>query len=242
MATSGADRRRRDPPRHEPSGAGRTVHAVLEDTEAALRKSVARLRSSGQEDGARQVERFAEWARFDLEEPLAARQLHLAAARLRQVRPLELLAGQVLEKVLSLARADRGNVQLVDSPPGTLRIIAQHGFDEEFLDHFAVVADRGSSCGRAARRNAQLVITDVAADQGFGPHREVAASSGFRAVQSTPLADREGRLVGMVSTHYARPYAPSARDMRIIKRYADLAGQVLAARSSAIMLDGASTA
>lgn len=241
MATSGVGRRLRDLPWHEPSGAGRTVHAVLEDTEAALRKSVARLRSSGQEDGARQVERFAEWARFDLEEPLVAQQLHLAVVRLRQVRPPE-LAGQVLEKVLSLARADRGNVQLVDSQAGTLRIIAQHGFDEEFLDHFAVVADRGSACGRAARRNAQLVITDVLVDRGFEPHREIAASSGFRAVQSTPLADREGRLVGMVSTHYARPYAPSARDLRIIKRYADLAGQVLAASSSAIMPDDASTA
>jgi hypothetical protein len=83
---------------------------------------------------------------------------------------------------------------------------------------------------------------DVAADRGFEPHREIAASSGFRAVQSTPLADREGRLIGVVSTHYARPYAPSARDMRIIKRYADLAGQVLAASSSAAVPDGASTA
>ena len=62
---------------------------------------------------------------------------------------------------MSLARADRGDVQLVDPQCGTLRIIAQHGFDERFLDRFAVAADRGSACGRAARRNAQLVITDV---------------------------------------------------------------------------------
>jgi hypothetical protein len=37
----------------------------------------------------------------------------------------------------------------------------------------------------------------------------------------------------MDSTHYARPYAPSARDMRIIKRYEYLAGQVLADSSGA---------
>lgn len=241
MATSGADRWLRDSPWHGASGTGRTVQAVLEDAEAVLRKSAGRLRSSGQEDGARQVERFAAWARFDLDEPLVAQQLYLAVARLRPIRQPELLAGQLLEKVMSLARADRGNVQLADPQSGTLRIIAQHGFDEKFLDHFAVVADRGSACGRAASRNAQLVITDVLADRGFEPHREIAASSGFRAVQSTPLADREGRLVGVVSTHYARPHAPSARDMRIIKRYADLVGPVLAASSSAIVPDGAST-
>jgi len=242
MATSGADRGFRDSPWHGAPGTGRTAHAVLEDTEAALRKSAGRLRASGQEDGARQVERFAAWARFDLEEPLVAQQLYLAVARLRPIRQPELLAGQMLGKVMSLARADRGNVQLVDPQSGTLRIIAQHGFDESFLDHFAVVADRGSACGRAARRNAQLVIPDVVADRGFEPHREIAASSGFRAVQSTPLADREGRVIGVVSTHYARPHAPSAGDMRIIKRYADLAGQVLAACSRAAVPDGASTA
>jgi hypothetical protein len=242
MATSAADRWLRDSPWHDASGTSRTVQAVLEDTEAALRKSACRLRSSGQEDGARQVERFAAWARFDLDEPLVAQQLYLAVARLRSIRQPELLARQLLEKVMSLARADRGNVQLADPRSGTLRIIAQHGFDEKFLDHFAAVADRGSACGRAASRNAQLVITDVLVDRGFEPHREIAASSGFRAVQSTPLADREGRLVGVVSTHYARPHAPSARDMRIIKRYADLAGLVLAASSSAAVPDGASTA
>jgi len=161
MATSWADRWFGDYPWQDASGTGRTVHAVLEDAEAALRKSAGLLRSSGQEDGARQAERFAAWARFDLEEPLVARQLHLAVARLRPIRQPGLLAGQVLEKVMSLARADRGNVQLVDPQSGALTIIAQHGFDEKFLDHFAVVADRGSACGRAARRNAQLVITDV---------------------------------------------------------------------------------
>jgi GAF domain-containing protein len=179
------------------------------------------------------VERFAAWARFDLDEPQVARQLYVAAARLRAVRQLEPLAGQALEMVLSLARADLGNVQLADPVSGALRIVAQHGFGTEFLDHFAVVDDDRSACGRAARRTAQLVIPDVVIDRGFEPHRPIAAASGFRAVQSTPLVDKEGRLVGVVSTHYPRPYAPPARDMRVISRYADLLGQVLSSRLSA---------
>jgi hypothetical protein len=73
----------------------------------------------------------------------------------------------------------------------------------------------------------------VICDPGFAPHRVIAAASGFRAVQSTPLVDQAGRVVGVVSTHYARPYAPSARDMQIIKRYAGLIGQVLASRAAA---------
>ncbi len=219
-----------DFPWRDPPDTGPRVRSVLERTEAALRRSAARLRACGQEDRARQAERSAAWARFDLDEPLVAQELYAAAARLRQFQRVEPLAKQVLETMLSLARADRGNVQLADPVSGALRIIAQHGFGAEFLDHFAVVDDDRSACGRAARRGASLVITDVNTDIGFEPHREVAAASGFRAVQSTPLVGPAGRVVGMVSTHYPRPYAPSARDMRIIARYAELAGQVLASR------------
>jgi hypothetical protein len=216
------------------------VQAVLEETEATLRKSAARMRASGQVDLARRAERFAAWARFDLDEPHVARQLYAAAAGLRPIRRLEPLAGRALETVLSLARAERGNVQLADPASGELRIVAQHGFGEEFLDHFAVVDDDRSACGRAARQGAQLVISDVTADPGFAPHRKIAAASGFRAVQSTPLVDKAGFLVGVVSTHYPRPYAPPARDMMIVKRYADLVGQVLARFPGAAMPQGSS--
>jgi hypothetical protein len=242
MGTSGASRWPWDFPERDAAGMGRTLQTVLGDTEAALLSSAARLRVSGREDRARQVERLAGWARFDLEEPVVAQELYTAAARLRYIRRVEPLADQVLEQVLSLARADRGNVQLADPASGALAIVAQYGFGAEFLDHFTVVDDDRSACGRAARHGAQLVITDVSIDPGFEPHRHIAAASGFRAVQSTPLADKMGRVIGVVSTHYPCPYAPPDRNLRIIKRYADLAGQVLAARLDALTPGGSSTA
>lgn len=232
MDTAGAGQWFRDHPWHD-EGEDRTVTAALEGTEAAFRMSARRLRASGQEDLARRAERYAAWARFDLNEPLVARKLYVAAAKLRRVRQLETMAAQALEKVMSLARADRGNVQLVDPASGALKIVAQYGFDQEFLDHFAVVDDDRSACGRAARHSVQLFINDVICDPEFEPHRKIAAASGFRAVQSTPLLDKAGRLVGVVSTHYSRPYDLPARDMLIIKRYADLAGQRLSASITA---------
>jgi len=233
MKASGAGRWYVDSPWPDLPDAGRRAQLILEKTETAFRRSASVLRACGHDDEALQVERFARWARFDLDEPLVARQLYVSAAGLRYVRRLEPLAGQVLDNVLSLAGADRGNVQLADPASGALRIIAQHGFDEEFLDHFAVVDDSRSACGRAARLGAQLVISDVTTDPGFRPHHEIAAASGFRAVQSTPLVDATGRLVGVISTHYPRPYVPYLRDMRIVQRYADLVAQVLASRLGA---------
>ena len=73
-----------------------------------------------------------------------------------------------------------------------------------------------------------MVIVDVDLDVQFAPHRDIAAASGFRAVQSTPLVDGTGRLLGVVSTHYPRPYSPPERDLEIMKRYAELAGRVMA--------------
>ena len=110
-----------------------------------------------------------------------------------------------------------------------LRLVTQAGFGPEFLDYFAVVEDVHSACGRAARQGAQTAVGDVRADPGFRPHREIAAAAGFRAVQSTPLVDYAGHLIGMVSTHFRRPHRPSDRDLRIMELYADFAGEALTA-------------
>jgi GAF domain-containing protein len=102
---------------------------------------------------------------------------------------------------MALVGADFGNIQIVDPATGC--------FGPEFLGYFAVVEDVHSMCGRAARQGAQTAVADVRADPGFTPHREIAAATGFRAVQSTPLADYAGHLIGMVSTHFQRPHRPS---------------------------------
>jgi len=182
----------------------------------------------GREEPARRAEQFAAWARFDLDEPQAARQLYAAAGELRQVSGRRLLYGKVLEGALSLGGADRGNLQLANRAAGGLLIVAEHGFGSEFLEYFAVVDDDRSACGRAAEFGAQTVIADVMTDPGFAPHRAIAAASGFRAVLSTPLIDQAGRLIGVVSTHYRRPYRPSWRDRQVMKRFGELAGRAVA--------------
>lgn len=210
------------------TGQDRKLRRLLEEAETLHRVSAARLRELGREDLARRAEQYAAWVRLDLDDPRAARQLYTATRNLRQVPRLGLLLTKVLEGALILAGADRGNVQILDPAIGSLRIAAQCGFGAEFLEYFAVVDDSRSACGRAARERTQTVIADVGTDPWFAPHRDIAAASAFRAVQSTPLTDRTGRLLGVVSTHYPRPYSASERDLEIMKRYGELAGQIMA--------------
>jgi GAF domain-containing protein len=135
-----------------------------------------------------------------------------------------------LEDALSMLRADRGNVQIVDPTSGSLRIAAQAGFSDEFLEYFAVVNnDDPSACGRAARQLEQTVIVDVDTDPRYAPLRGIAAASGYRAVQSTPLVDLRGHLVGMISTHYPCPYRPPDEALELMKRLAELIGEAIEA-------------
>ena len=162
-------------------------------------------------------------------------------ARLRDWRAapaVGVLLDEVLEFALTLLGAERGNIQLADPATGVLRIAAQRGFGPEFLEYFAAVTDDRSACGRAAQRRAQVVITDVTTDPGFASHRDIALASGFRAVQSTPLVNRAGHLIGMVSTHYPRPTTPPRRDLQIASRFGALAGESLSTVLNAAQTDG----
>lgn len=135
------------------------------------------------------------------------------------------LLNEGLEDALAMMHSGRGNIQLVDPADGSLRIAVQAGFSDEFLEYFATVDDDRSACGRTMQQLAQTVIPDVTTDSGFAPHRDMAAASAFRAVASTPLVDQHGQLVGVLSTHYPRPYRPADLDLRLIRRFGELIGQ-----------------
>jgi GAF domain-containing protein len=125
-----------------------------------------------------------------------------------------------LETALAASGAERGNIQ-VAGPEG-LEIAAHAGFSQPFLDFFARVADGGSACGAALKRGARVIVPDVERDPVFEgtPARGVMLDAGARAVQSTPLIGRGGRLLGMLSTHYERPYAPSEDELAALDRVA----------------------
>jgi len=210
------------------AGASQNLPGPLQQAEAACRDAAVPLPVLGALV-ARRARHFAASVRLGRDEPQAMRRLDELTGGLDDVPSLGALLPKILDGALVLTGADFGNIQLLDPITGALRMVTQSGFDYRFLEHFAVVVSDKSACGRAARQGAQAVIADVRTDPAFAPHRDVAAASGFRAVQSTPLADTEGRLVGMVSTHFRRPHRPPDLDVRIMDLYADSAGDAIAA-------------
>jgi transcriptional regulator with XRE-family HTH domain len=121
---------------------------------------------------------------------------------------------------LAATGAERGNIQIAG--PGGLTIAVQVGFAKRFLDFFACVNDGRSACGAAMQKRARLVVPDVDRDAIFAgtEAREVMLDAGARAVQSTPLIARSGALLGMLSTHYERPYRPSEDELQPVDHVA----------------------
>jgi len=59
------------------------------------------------------------------------------------------------------------------------------------------------------KARSRIVVADVATDPLLSNDaRTVLLRADVRSIQSTPLIDRLGKFVGMVSTHYRRPGGP----------------------------------
>ena len=160
-------------------------------------------------------------------ELVAMTRLHEFSTRLLSKAELRPLLEEVLNATIALQNADFGNVQLYNPETKTLEIVAHRGFQRSFLDYFSSVNETGAACGRAMQRRDRVIIEDVLADPDFAPHRQIAASAGFRAVQSTPLFSRSGEPLGMISTHFRQPHRPSGHDLRFTDLYARLAAELI---------------
>lgn len=129
----------------------------------------------------------------------------------------------LLRSAMNVTCADFGNVQLFDSSQRVLRIVAQDGFESEFLSYFEIVrCDDDCACGAAVSRGLRIVVSDVATDPVFGESdsRRVLLRANVHAVQSTPLISTSGRLIGVLSTHYNRVQAPSGQAWKQIDELA----------------------
>lgn len=140
----------------------------------------------------------------------------------------------LLRDVVALHGAEFGDIQLVAD--GELLLVAQIGLAAAFIARFLRVAhDQGCACGRALRERRTIVVEDVESDADYVEFRSDARAAGYRSVQSTPLCTEDGTCIGVVSTLFANPHAPTKIELETLKTYS-----VRAAARLIELLDGAS--
>jgi PAS domain S-box-containing protein len=131
--------------------------------------------------------------------------------------------GQVLtglcQTVEELA-ADDGllaSILLLDADGNQLR----HGAAPSLPEAYNRAIDGGAigpsvaSCGTAAFRGEQVVVSDIATDPLWADYRELALVHGLRACWSTPIRGVDGQILGTFGVYYKRPRAPTAEHLRL---------------------------
>lgn len=171
----------------------------------------------------------------------ASRRLILGAFRHRLRRDATTLAAEdfltladralVHSAVVVAARgvADACHLQVRDPGSGSLHTVASHGLPPSLLEHFDADTD---AVVRSAR--APVLVDDVATSPVFAgrPARRVLLDAGCRAVQSYPLRDDRGGLVGVLSLHHRTSGRRPARD-QLVRSVAHAVAAFPAARTDA---------
>ena len=96
-----------------------------------------------------------------------------------------------------------------------LRIAAQRGFPDWWLNYWNSVSKGKGTCGTALVRGERVIVEDIEQSAIFigTPGLDIQRHSRCRAVQSTPLKSREGKPLGMFSTHFKAPHRPDDRQL-----------------------------
>ncbi|UAK26243.1 CheR family methyltransferase [Sphingomonas nostoxanthinifaciens] len=124
---------------------------------------------------------------------------------------------RILDAAMALMRSDAASVQRFDEGERTLRLLASSGFhplSEQFLS--VIEAGPDNTSGGVLVHNERLVAPDIETSLRIGgTHLHEYRRSGLRAMQSTPLMSRSGKVLGIISTHWREPHEPLEREFAL---------------------------
>ena len=133
---------------------------------------------------------------------------------------------EVVEAAVEIVRSDAASVQALDHDRGGLRLVGWRGFDPASAEFWElVVPESASTCGMALAGGERVVVSDVEEAASLADSEDLAEfrRSRLRAVQSTPLVADDGRVLGMLSTHWRQPHEVRPEELLAIDLLAQLA-------------------
>lgn len=166
-------------------------------------------------------------------------QLQNISSQLIQEENIDALYQEILNAALALMRSDMGSLQMLDPERQELRLLAWKGFHPDSAAYWETITDKNTtSCGGALRMGERLIVPDVnTADFLKGSDNlKYYQMSGIVAMQSTPLVSRDGRIVGMISTHWRKSHVPGDRELMMFDVLARQAADLLERKRAEVAL------
>ena len=209
------------------------LNRELLDAEELLRQNVSELTMTERELRESREQLVTDLGSVDLLQRIGM--LYIREGNLQSV------LSECVGAAVTITRADFGNIQLVDPATSHLTIMACHGFPDWWIEYWNTPGSGTGSCGTAQKRRERVIVEDIRKSEIFAgtPALDVQLRAGIRAVQSTPIVSREGKLLGMYSTHFKEPHRPDERQLAMLDILARLTADIIErAQSEAALQKG----
>lgn len=141
--------------------------------------------------------------------------------------------GLLLDSAMKVMESDLASIQLYCNTTEQLKLVATKNIHPRSIAFWQIVsATSGSICGEALRTQTRITVTDVETIDFVKEEIEIFRLSGIRAVQSTPLVSQQGKLIGMISTHWKEQRQFSENDFEFFDDFARLAADIISQKTA----------
>ena len=112
------------------------------------------------------------------------------------------------------------SVFLLDEAGVKLQTGAAPSYPEAYIQAFdgIRIGPAVGSCGTAAYRNKQVIVTDIETDPLWAEYRALARSHGIRACWSMPIVGNSGGVIGSFAISYRETRHPTAAEHELLER------------------------
>src|SRR6202051_154190 len=140
-------------------------------------------------------------------------------------RPLVVILDGLCRLVDTLCDKSLASFLLIDPNGRCLRRGAGPSFLEAFMAAMVGVeiGPCVGSCGTAAYRKEQVIVSDIVTDPLWANYRELALANGLRSGWSTPILASDGSLLGIFGIYGREPRTPTPQHQHTIKQMTHLA-------------------
>src|SRR5258706_664397 len=150
-------------------------------------------------------------------------------------RPLGMILDGLCRLVDTLCDKSLASILLIKPNGRCLRRGAGPSFPEAFMaavDGVEIGPSVGS-CGTAAYRKEQVIVSDIATDPLWANYRELALANGLRSGWSTPILSSDGSVLGVFGIYGREPRSPTPQHHDTIKQITHLASVAIERKQAA---------
>src|SRR5882672_7975358 len=150
-------------------------------------------------------------------------------------RPLAVILDGLCRLVDKLCDKSLASILLIDPNGRCLRRGAGPSFPEAFMAAVdgVEIGPCVGSCGTAAYRKEQVIVSDIATDPLWANYRELALAYGLRSGWSTPILSSDGSVLGIFGIYGREPRSPTPQHQHTIKQITHMASIAIERKQAA---------